>query len=1150
MTAWYHFADWPLRAKLAALLIFASVLPVLGAALFDFHDARSLIRSQADALLASRADQVAERLDSLLQGYQRAAERLTHLPNVPQAIGAAPPQLDRSRLDELRQLLRLLPENDPNVAVVAILDRAGVVRLASTTHAEGLNLASQPFVRAALNGAAVISEVHVTSESLGSSPAVALAAPVRADGAAAGVALIWVRASSLWAIMHAANELAGTGSYLVLMDQLGIRIGHSGSAELLFRPSGPLSAVTVASLVAQKRFGPRTSLLLQGVRSFPELYQHAVAHTPDGRGFGGVSGFSGKWSYAVGRRLASVPWTIFCLVPAAELLSPVTELARRKLLVTGTIVLLALLLGILFASSILNPVRSLSQATGELGSGNLHARVKVAHDDELGRLGKSFNAMADRLGAQAQELERARNELEARVKVRTADLERTARVLEKEVTERQLAQERSLASQHLLEGIVGSSYDAIISKTLDGIITSWNPAAEQLFGYSAGEAIGRPMLMIFPPERVDEEPRILERIARGESVDHFETVRLRADGTRLDVSVTISPLRDGQGRIIGASKIARDITERKRQDLRTQAQLERLKLLQQITRAIAERQDLPSIFLAVTGALEEHLPADFACVCLDTGAARALRVSCVGPHSVEVARAVGLPERTEFTTDANGLSRCLEGQLVYEPDLTQVDRPFTRRLAAGGLRSLVLAPLAAESRVFGVLLLGRRASAFSSAECEFLQQVAEHTGLAAQQSELYAALHTAYEDLRRTQQGMLQQERLRALGQMASGIAHDINNAISPITLYTEFLLDKQPELSERTREYLRTIQLAIHDVAATVTRMGEFYREREPQTTLQPVQLNALVQQVLELTRARWSDMALRKGVVIRIETELAPELPVVLGVESEIREALTNLVLNAADAMPQGGTLTVRTRQREADQSGKTARAGRRVWIEVADTGCGMDEDTKRRCLEPFFTTKGERGTGLGLAMVYGIMQRQGAELEIDSAPGLGTTVRLGFPPPLSPAAALPATAGPRAQLRSLRILVIDDDPALLKSLQHALEGHGHVVVTAASGQAGIQVFTESLAATQPFAVVVTDLGMPHVDGRKVAAAVKAAAPHIPVVLLTGWGQRLMAENDVPPHVDRVLSKPPGLAQLLETLAQVTAPLHADSAEHRSLS
>jgi CheY-like chemotaxis protein len=340
-------------------------------------------------------------------------------------------------------------------------------------------------------------------------------------------------------------------------------------------------------------------------------------------------------------------------------------------------------------------------------------------------------------------------------------------------------------------------------------------------------------------------------------------------------------------------------------------------------------------------------------------------------------------------------------------------------------------------------------------------------------------------------------------------------------------LLEREPNLSERTRSYLVTIQRAIEDVAETVARMREFYRPREPQIVLGRIHINRSVQQIIELTRARWGDVAQQRGIMIELRTQLADDLPELIGAESEVRDALTNLIFNAVDAMPNGGVLTLRT----------CLVGSQRVCLEVSDTGIGMDEETRRRCLEPFYTTKGERGTGLGLAMVYGMIQRHSAELEIDSEPGKGTTMRLIFTLSLPDTAAsglMPVLVPTQSPLR---ILLVDDDPILLQSLRDTLESDGHSITAASGGQAGIDAFTAAVAGGTPFDVVVTDLGMPYVDGRKVAAKVRAMSPTVPIVMLTGWGQRLVADDEVPPHVDRVLNKPPRLAELRVILAELTA-------------
>jgi CheY-like chemotaxis protein len=258
----------------------------------------------------------------------------------------------------------------------------------------------------------------------------------------------------------------------------------------------------------------------------------------------------------------------------------------------------------------------------------------------------------------------------------------------------------------------------------------------------------------------------------------------------------------------------------------------------------------------------------------------------------------------------------------------------------------------------------------------------------------------------------------------------------------------------------------------------------------------------------------------MVDLQLELAEPLADIMGAEHEIRDALTNLIFNAVDAMPTGGKLTVRTRLIAGPERGD------RSLIEVIDTGIGMDEDTRRRCLEPFYTTKGERGTELGLAMVYGMVQRHSAEIE--SELGRGTTGRLSFPAHTSSVAEPSQQSTSAVRTRRLRILLVDDDPVLIKSLQDTLQEDGHLITATHGGQAGIDAFTSAHRGDERFDLVVTDLGMPHVDGRKIAAAIKAISSVTPVILLTGWGQRLITENDSPAHVDKVLSKPPRLAEL----------------------
>jgi signal transduction histidine kinase/ActR/RegA family two-component response regulator len=507
-------------------------------------------------------------------------------------------------------------------------------------------------------------------------------------------------------------------------------------------------------------------------------------------------------------------------------------------------------------------------------------------------------------------------------------------------------------------------------------------------------------------------------------------------------------------------------------------------------------------------------------------------VEHVGISSMALARKLDIEAGVEIAIDQNGLSRAVGGELVYEPDLSAVDFPFPNRLAHPGLRSMVLVPMPVEGEVLGLLIVSRlQRDGFFSTDCEFLKQLGEHVGLAAHQAQLRNRLQQAYDDLRQTQQAVLAQERLRAIGQMASGIAHDINNAISPVAVYTQSLLERDIDLEPEVRDYLEIVGRVIQDVSATVARMRDFYRTDESNADLKPIQLNELVPQVVELTRARWSDMPQQRGIVITVATTLEADLPLIMGNSSELRDAATNLIFNAVDAMPEGGTITIVT-QSVRPASGRQPR----VQLEIGDSGAGMDEETRLRCLEPFFTTKGERGTGLGLAMVYGAAQRHKALLEIDSVSGEGTRVRLDFPtgkarPPKEPART-------RAPIQPLRLLLVDDDPAVLHSTTMVLGRDKHDITAVDGGRAAIDTLRAAHEAGTAFDLVITDLGMPYVDGRKVSASIKAARPATRVIMLTGWGQRMIAEGSTPDHVDQVLSKPPKLRELRDALVGTAGP------------
>lgn len=586
------------------------------------------------------------------------------------------------------------------------------------------------------------------------------------------------------------------------------------------------------------------------------------------------------------------------------------------------------------------------------------------------------------------------------------------------------------------------------------------------------------------------------------------------------------------------AELRQEMAERIEAEKATEQQLKRLSLLNHITRAVDERQGLQSILQEVLRQLEQHLPTDFGGAYLLDHGSGCLEAAAIRAGSLSVKAAPALPPLAASDLGQSALAPCSRGQAVYFENTLPAREPITAQLAFLDLRSAVIAPLRVEERLFGLLIAARRsAGAFTSGECEFLRMLSEQVSLAAHQARLYSDLQAAYDELRTTQQAVMQHERLRALGQMASGIAHDINNTLSPVVGFADLLLRTATGLDEVSRRYLQHIRTAGQDVAHIVARLREFYRPRDTGHDLKPVQFNRLVHQVVDLTRPRWHDISLERGLFFELRADLEANLPEVAGVESELREALTNLILNALDACPQGGVITLRTRSESWPAQTLGAPASTRVIVEVIDRGTGMDEEIRKRCLEPFFSTKGTRGTGLGLAMVYGIMERHDGQIEIDSQPGKGTTMRLILPAREAVAPAHEPRAKQEGPLPPLRILFVDDEPLLRELVKEMLRADGHLVTLADGGPSGLDAFRKAAQSQRPFDAIITDLGMPYLDGRQLARAVREESPNVPIIMLTGWGKLMRPDADLPALVDSIVSKPPKATDLQKALRAALA-------------
>ena len=456
------------------------------------------------------------------------------------------------------------------------------------------------------------------------------------------------------------------------------------------------------------------------------------------------------------------------------------------------------------------------------------------------------------------------------------------------------------------------------------------------------------------------------------------------------------------------------------------------------------------------------------------------------------------------------------------------DDTIIRTFDQFGLCAAIGVPIMVGARVHAILeLFDEHARPFDGHFVDVMGQIGTMLGRVIERERAQRDLHDANRrltralvDLQGAQEKIVQQERMRALGQMASGIAHDFNNALHPIVGYAELMLD-EPEISRVpvAARYLRHILTSASDAASVVGRLREFYRKREDEDVLVPIDLRTILQQVSDLTRPRWCNEALASGIRISVVTDLDP-IGLVMGHEAQLREAFMNLLLNAIDAMPSGGTIVLRSRTE-----------GNRVLVEVCDSGVGMTEDVRRQCLEPFFTTKGNRGSGLGLGMVYGIVHRHDGTLNISSAPGRGTTVTLGFPAARAGAAPV-ATASRKVLPEPMRILVVDDKPAARTLLKEMLAADGHDVETVSKGVDGVMRLQSSR-----FDLVITDRSMPAMSGDELARIVKESETPIPVIMITGFGVLMKSAGERPFGVDIVLPKPVTRLELREALAAATS-------------
>ncbi|MGD0147679.1 MAG: PAS domain S-box protein [Xanthobacteraceae bacterium] len=650
-------------------------------------------------------------------------------------------------------------------------------------------------------------------------------------------------------------------------------------------------------------------------------------------------------------------------------------------------------------------------------------------------------------------------------------------------------QSRAVQAREQLASIVESSGDAIVSKDLNGIIVSWNRAAENLFGYAAEEVIGKSITILIPEELHDEEPKILERIRRGDSLDHYETIRQRKDGSRLPVSLSVSPVRDAHGTIVGASKIARDITARKQAEHerdRIEGELRELsaKLEQEVERRTLERDRIWNVSEDLLGV------SNFEGYVLSMNPAWS---RLLGWTEDEI-KAMHVSELRH--PDDGAHSEAGRKQLAQGVPTVRMENRFRHK--DGTWRWLHWTMTEDNGLIY---VAGRHVTA-------------EKESAAALQQAQRQAAHL---------------QKMEAIGQLTGGVAHDFNNLLMIVSGHAQSL---KKRLSE-TRD-IRALQA----IEMAATRGENLTRQLLAFSRTLP--LNPTVISLADTVAAIRDVLAGTMHVNIEFLIDVpAATWPVCVD-KSELELALVNLAVNARDAMPDGGRIAIAAQNVSLNaHDAPSEAAGDYVALTVADTGCGIPADLLPRVVEPFFTTKGpDKGTGLGLSQVYGLAHRSGGTVQITSEIGHGTKVTIYLPRSDAPIAAPSPEDTSRYMAADLRtILVVEDNKDVKNVAVSLLEQLGYKTIAVESATEALDV----LASGQMVNLVFTDVALPgQLDGLALARKVTDRYGGIPIVLTTGYTRAFDSEPEFP-----VLRKPYQIAALGRLIHQALYP-HSSGAAH----
>ncbi|HEU5099369.1 MAG TPA: GAF domain-containing protein, partial [Roseiflexaceae bacterium] len=555
-----------------------------------------------------------------------------------------------------------------------------------------------------------------------------------------------------------------------------------------------------------------------------------------------------------------------------------------------------------------------------------------------------------------------------------------------------------------------------------------------------------------------------------------------------------------------------------------------LEVVTRVTQEVSTRDvshELPGILRTIIHQIRRVVPCDYAALALYNEEDDTFAFETV--YDFAVRDWADLPPGKRVPAEGSSWqTACRTGTAMIQSELVRSSFAYDRGLAAGGLRSGVVVPIVGASRAIGTLdFASREPGAYGQTQVATLRELSHYLGTALHNARLAQEREDTAAKLARTQEHLNLVDKVRAVGQLASGVAHDFNNLLAGILGNAQLLMFEAQ--SPDQREMLGVIERAAKDGAETVRRLQGFAR-MEHDSPMTEVRLDMLARDAIDITRPRWRDVAQSRGASIEVVKQLQPVTPLA-GRPAELREVLTNLLINAVDALPKGGKITVKTYDdKVAGGNGASSEHTGEGFVvaEVIDSGTGMPPEVRARIFDPFFTTKGEQGTGLGLAVSLGIIQSHGGQIDVESVQGRGTRFMIRLPVRTAAQAAKATRQTKALVIQPGHILFVENEAMIRDATVRLLTRWGHQVAQASNGAEALATF-----APDTFDLVISDLGMPDMNGWDLLSEIKRRDPRVPTVLITGWGRQFSDEEARERGVDFVIEKPFDQDDLRDILA-----------------